>query len=521
VFLSLQTRQIFESFATLGAVAANRYRHQRWRQFYPLWVDPERQIVVRAGESLPLGGEPLLERCDGLVPLWPIDSEGNHRCWRLIPATMQSLIQEGRVVLGRYNAERQTWTVNLWVRKSEARKPKTVWWDTRHDAGTHGTTLLNKVLGRRDAFPFPKSVYAVRDTIAAVVRNRPHALILDFFAGSGTTLHAVAMLNAADGGERQCILVTNNEVFDRRAQTLKSAGTHPGSEEWEKEGICRAVTWPRLRAVITGQREDGAPLEGDWTTGRLVRKEVTRTIRPLSFTKPENLTSASARRAFASTLGVVRDALANCGSWYIAGANSRDPVGNQAVLFDPEEIEAFAQALATDGQHIRTISLSMPEDRAFTKARRLISENLPVLVELAEESRPMAEGLVANLDYLRLDFLDPDALELGGRFGDLLPALWLMAGARGPIPTASGDEDFIFPETCRFGVLLREKAFRRFNSALHKKPDIEWAFIITDSREAFVELNEKLPPHIPVRQRVHLYRHYLDNFQINRAGDEA
>jgi adenine-specific DNA-methyltransferase len=144
------------------------------------------------------------------------------------------------------------------------------------------------VLGRRDAFPFPKSVYAVRDCLAAVVRDRPDALILDFFAGSGTTLHATALLNAADDGRRQCILVTNNEVADRQIAALRAAGHRSGSEEWEREGICRAVTVPRCRAVLLGQRGDAAPLEGEWFTGRLVRKPVARTVRALSFADPSD-----------------------------------------------------------------------------------------------------------------------------------------------------------------------------------------------------------------------------------------
>ena len=87
-----------------------------------------RRRVIRAGESLPLPEQPRFEPEDALVPLWPIDGEGNHRCWRLVPASMQHLIDEDRVVLGRYNPDRNTWTVNLWVRKAQERRPRTVWW---------------------------------------------------------------------------------------------------------------------------------------------------------------------------------------------------------------------------------------------------------------------------------------------------------------------------------------------------------------------------------------------------------
>ena len=196
------------------------YRHQRKNQFYPLYVDPQAGQVVRAGESLPLDQEPSFEPVGGLVPLWPIDKEGNQRCWRYIPESMQRKIDGGFVVLGQTSADGKSWTVNYWVQKTQRKKYKTVWWSTSHDAGTHGTSMLHKLLGDRTAFPFPKSLYAVRDTLLTVVRDRPNALILDFFAGSGTTLHATALINALDGGQRRCILVSNNEVAAKSSDRL-------------------------------------------------------------------------------------------------------------------------------------------------------------------------------------------------------------------------------------------------------------------------------------------------------------
>lgn len=497
------------------------YRHQRWRSFYPLWIDPERRVVVRAGESLPLDQEPYFEPQDGLVPLWPIDAEGNHRCWRYVPKSMNDVIDEGRVVLGRYNAAQRSWTVNLWVRKAASRKLKTVWWDPAHDAGTHGTSLINRILGRRDAFPFPKSVYAVRDAIAAVVRNRPNAIVLDFFAGSGTTLHGLAMMNAADGGRRQCILVTNNEVSERNAQSLREVGVTPGSPEWEREGICQAVTWPRCKAAIEGKRPDGKPIDGEWSTDAIIRTEVPRTVRALSFASPELLKTKAARKALASALGIGQNALADAGTWYIAPADARDRLKDQAVLFDTDALDAFTSALLADGAHIRTIHLLMPENSTFRRARDQLRSTLPPLVELADQTVPFSEGLTANLDYFRLGFIDPDALEMGGRFSDLLPALWMMAGARGAVPVATGSESYLFPEGSTFAVLLREAAFPEFNDKLAKAQGVEWVFIITDSREAFVEISEQLATHISPRQRVHLYRNYIDNFQINGGGGQS
>ncbi len=106
------------------------YRHQRPNQFYPLYVDPEAGRVVGTGEALPLDREPSFEPVDGLVPLWPIDKEGNQRCWRYIPDSIQKKIDGGFVVLGQASADGKSWTVNYWVSKTQRKKYKTVWWST-------------------------------------------------------------------------------------------------------------------------------------------------------------------------------------------------------------------------------------------------------------------------------------------------------------------------------------------------------------------------------------------------------
>ena len=137
---------------------------------------------------------------------------------------------------------------------------------------------------------------------------------------------------------------------------------------------------------------------------------------------------------------------------------------------------------------------------------------------MVEEVRSMGDGLPANLDYFRLGLLDPDAVEMGGKFTDLLPTLWLMAGARGPVPHAKGTEDFLVFNACSFAVLRRERSFRKLNQALRDDGNIERLYLITDSREAFIEMSEQLPSRISPRQRIHLYKSYLDNFRINVSG---
>ena len=101
---------------------------------------------------------------------------------------------------------------------------------------------------------------------------------LDFFAGSGTTLNAVNLLNAADGGRRRCILVTNNEVSAAEAETLRGRGLQPADDDWEALGICRSVTWPRSKFTLLGRRDDGTLLSGEYLTGKVVEKEKAQVI---------------------------------------------------------------------------------------------------------------------------------------------------------------------------------------------------------------------------------------------------
>jgi hypothetical protein len=130
--------------------------------------------------------------------------------------------------------------------------PKTVWVRDAHNAQASGTLLLKKLLGNR-MFPFPKSLYAVEDALRLFVKENREAIILDFFAGSGTTAHAVMRLNRQDGGRRQCISVTNNEVAAEEQKLLREKMLRPGDVEWERWGICDYITKPRIAAAITGE----------------------------------------------------------------------------------------------------------------------------------------------------------------------------------------------------------------------------------------------------------------------------
>ena len=141
--------------------------------------------------------------------------------------------------------------------------PKTTWNMTSHNAETYGTRILSALkTGQR--FDYPKSLYAVEDTIPFFIRDKPAANVLDFFGGSGTTTHAVVRLNRQEGGGRQTILVTNNEVSVGEDELLRRQGLQPGDSGWKDLGIFEHISRPKIEAAITGHAADGEPVHGDY-----------------------------------------------------------------------------------------------------------------------------------------------------------------------------------------------------------------------------------------------------------------
>lgn len=187
------------------------------------------------------------------VAVWPIDGKGQERKWRYARNSVEG-IQEQLSVEGRNGS------IQIHINKDTG-PFKTVWQDPLYDASTYGKQILGELID--GPFDYPKSVYAVRDCLYACTAHRPKAVILDFFAGSGTTLHATALLNADDGGSRQCILVTNNEVTEKTAKDLAKRGYARGDKEFEREGIFESVTRPRVEAVLSGKRANGVEIRSE------------------------------------------------------------------------------------------------------------------------------------------------------------------------------------------------------------------------------------------------------------------
>lgn len=285
---------IWNSMLRRGASGSSRQESPT--MFYPVWINEKTKRIICVGEPLRLTESRFdVEKhppIDGLRAVWPIRTDNSEGRWQLGYETLRDYVAQGIAKLGAYNKARDQWAI-LFLKKKQKeqladgvivsegmgedgalilrwnedavldREPKTMWVRDWHDASTYGTNLLSKIIPNRE-FPFPKSLYAVEDVIRFYTLNKKNALILDFFAGSGTTLHAVNLLNAKDGGRRRCIMVTNNEIGEKTEKKMRKAGYRPGDKEWEDIGIARYATWPRTVCSIEGHDVNGKPLKGNY-----------------------------------------------------------------------------------------------------------------------------------------------------------------------------------------------------------------------------------------------------------------
>jgi len=190
----------------------------------------------------------LIERPDkDEVIKYPIDAANKMRCWKWSVETVNKSKETEMAV--RLDSTKQPSVYAKARMKDEGMLPLT-WWDkTEYSATAHGTNLLNRILGGKK-FDYPKSLYAVMDTLRVAAPNK-NAVVLDFFAGSGTTGHATLELNKEDEGNRQFILVTNNE-----------------------NGIAENVTQPRIKKVIDGyDKNPGIPANLRYFKTDFINKE--------------------------------------------------------------------------------------------------------------------------------------------------------------------------------------------------------------------------------------------------------
>jgi adenine-specific DNA-methyltransferase len=160
----------------------------------------------------------------------PIDTKGQKRIWRRKKEDIDAMYERGDLIVKTTKYGTQIYF--KFRGGIDGETPKSFWDDVKYSASEHGTQTLDKILEKGGMFQFPKSPHAVADCIK-VCSARKDAVVLDFFAGSGTTAQAVLELNKQDGGTRQFILCTNNE-----------------------NNIATEVCYPRIKSVIKGWGEN-------------------------------------------------------------------------------------------------------------------------------------------------------------------------------------------------------------------------------------------------------------------------
>jgi len=217
---------------------SNSRRVDRPGLWYPIYLEPEKLEID-------------IEPFEGCIELLPIDPDGIERVWRWGKKSLMD--KKNKYIQIIKNDE----SINIFVKEREidnkGEKPKTLWNKSEYSA-TNGTNELKRIMGTSEKlFDYPKSHYLIRDILK--ITSNDNSIILDFFAGSGTTGQAVLELNSKEGSNRQFILCTNNELGPKRLQQLRDKGL--STDEIKKEGVCRKVCYPRLKKLIEGFEYNG------------------------------------------------------------------------------------------------------------------------------------------------------------------------------------------------------------------------------------------------------------------------
>jgi len=189
----------------------NNYRIGRPNSFFAVLVDPA-TCEIRGFEPPPPRDDnnyPREDTEEGYKRIYPIGEDGSERCWSLSYVTAPSAIKKGLL-----KCTNGMIIKRLIYDNNRRGLLKSVWKDTRYNAVTYGTNLLTDIFGTSGLFSYPKSLYTVATAVDAGTYKDDDCIVLDYFAGSGTTGHAVINLNREDGGSRKYILVEMGQYFD-------------------------------------------------------------------------------------------------------------------------------------------------------------------------------------------------------------------------------------------------------------------------------------------------------------------
>ena len=387
---------------------------------YPFIINPD-GTIIDVGEKpdvIPVQRNVLLD--NGNIEVWPFDSNGNTRTWSNGRETAQQRITEGIIYA---ENKGKHWD----IRKITSSNPHfSLWADNKYDNKHHGDELLGRVFAKGDRFPFPKSIYTMTDVILAATRDRPEAKILDFFGGSGTTLHATMMVNEMYGGQRQCILVSaaevngKIEVKDKEGNTKKvehwdhlvSQGHTPIDDEWLQAGVIRSETLPRLDYFVRGVRHDGTAIDGNYVSG--YNYHANREIEYLQI--PQAIPPSLVKDLTLEVVGhahpiYVSQTKRIAALWDAGNAKQSKEFINQ--------ISDLPQNTKLERIFIRTDDVEL-----FENLRTQIQDALVNIPEVQENTREMSLGFPSqSIECFQVEFQARNAILYNENFEQLLPVL--------------------------------------------------------------------------------------------------
>lgn len=241
----LEDYQEDRSFMRSGS-APNNYRTGRWKSFYALLVDPKTNKIIDVEDPVPLDETyPTGPTSQGFLRIYPINSRGEERVWRSSYLTGRERAKNNELFISSqgtvyqsidHECKRETLFSN--------------WTDSKFNAGIYGANLLADM---KIDFDYPKSINTMETCLWAQTFGRDNGYILDFFAGSGTTAHAVINLNRKFGGNRKYILIDMGEHFystivPRIKKAVYSPEWKNGVPQRRDAGVSHIMKYMRLES---------------------------------------------------------------------------------------------------------------------------------------------------------------------------------------------------------------------------------------------------------------------------------
>jgi adenine-specific DNA-methyltransferase len=258
---------------------------------------------------------------------------------------------------------------------------------------------------------------------------------------------------------------------------------------------------------------NGNPIEGDYITTAYTTKTTDRRYFQINFfSNDPTLKQKKALVSFINKQKAVKlPSISEDANFLLA---EDDDACNTSILFDVTAIDDWKDALEGHDE-ITDFYIVTQKDSLFRQIKTEISELMGPIEESVPVTIPMKDGFKANAIYFKLGFLDKTSVALGRQFKELLPILWMKAGARGECPTIDGEilPKMLICEKNHFAVLIDENVYTQFEKKMNETNGIDVVYIITDSDSGYKEMAQGLH----VETTYQLYRDYLDNFRINNV----